>query len=117
MAKSERARRHHADRRRENNRAKQARSSHQSAPRVQGDPEDWSLENEDRAESWNVLTECGDASACLKLRTPLIRRDQPTDHQVSCPPAPFGNGQKTADFHATPSFLIDAEVSVDLPRR
>jgi len=28
-------------------------------------------------------TGCGDASACLKLRTPLIRRDRGRCHQVA----------------------------------
>jgi len=31
-----------------------------------------------------ALTECGDASACLKLRTPLIQRDRPGAHQIAC---------------------------------
>ena len=32
-----------------------------------------------------TATGCGDASACLKLRTPLTRRDQLPIHQIACP--------------------------------
>src|SRR5688572_2275998 len=31
---------------------------------------------------------CGDASACLKLRPPVIRRDRETYFQDACPPEP-----------------------------
>jgi hypothetical protein len=30
---------------------------------------------------------CGDASACLKLRIPVIRRDRSSHHQQACQPA------------------------------
>jgi len=38
------------------------------------------------AESVKRTAGCGDASACLKLRTPLIRRDPPPLLQGACPP-------------------------------
>ena len=40
---------------------------------------------------------CGDASACLKLRTPLIRRDPHRHHfKVACPPGILEKHRKTS---------------------
>jgi hypothetical protein len=41
-------------------------------------------------------TECGDASACLKLRIPLIRRDPLDSTSKGMPGAIDGNGPKPA---------------------
>jgi len=64
-----------------------------------------------------MLTGYGDASACLMLRIPLIRRDRFNDHQVLCPARSRANGPKAHGFRRGASFLIDAEVAFDLPRR
>jgi hypothetical protein len=51
-----------------------------------------------RAESVNTATECGDASACLKLRIPLIRT-QPADLDIKgrALPRPSKTCEKRAD--------------------
>jgi hypothetical protein len=40
---------------------------------------------------------CGDASACLKLRTSVTRRDRPPFLQDACPRGPFEITQKNGD--------------------
>src|SRR5262245_8155709 len=47
-----------------------------------------------------TTTGCGDASACLKLRTPLTRRDRRSIHQIACPARSAENRRKHAVFPA-----------------
>jgi hypothetical protein len=53
-------------------------------------------------------TECGDASACLKLRIPLIRRDPQDSTSKRMPDAIDGNGPKQAVPVLQPSCDADA---------
>src|SRR5262245_18752985 len=66
----------------------------------------------------NETTGYGDASACLKLRTPLIRRGSTRAlHQIACPAESRDLVRITRVGGRRSSFLIDAEVPIDLPRR
>src|SRR5712664_3060219 len=60
-----------------------------------------------RAESVESATECGDASACLKLRIPLIRRDPVEVTSKLMPARTVENEPETAASRPDPSCGTD----------